>query len=190
MNIGKNHQDRALDASHQSAGDILAVPRYTTAEISKATDVPAETIRTWFKRGVLTLKDEKGLGTAPEAKGLGRKFNAYMAMVIAIMGRLTEGKGGISAELAKQAAFLFSFTGDESRPICGLRREREGQTWLIIRRMKDGIDRCEVESSAVLDMASIFAPEGNRVVILRLDALWKQVFGRLEIIAEYEAIYV
>ena len=104
--------------------DILAQPRFTMAQICNAAGVSAETVRTWFKRNVISLGTEERLGHDPEAVGLGRMLTGYTAMAVAIMARLTivnhrdRETGGYNLEAARDAAYTFVFTAADDRNTC------------------------------------------------------------------------
>lgn len=90
----------------------LAEAIFSIAQIADAADIARDSVKTWFKRGVLTVDSAK-YGQAPEAKGFGRILTGYTGLVIAIMARLTA--SGTDPDTAKMAAYDFVFWGDEER---------------------------------------------------------------------------
>ena len=166
----------------------MAEPLWQVAEIAKATDVPAETIRTWFKRRIISLDDDK-MGEAAEAIGFGRKFSGYMAMTIAIMGKLA---GSMTAEQAKDIAYTFVVGADgPGRWPC--HPFASGETLLVI-----AMDGPRAFTARVVNMLpgdpwldpyKAFGPSSGattRVQIMRLTELWQTVFQRLGIRGELE----
>ncbi len=175
-------------------GDILAQPRFTMAQISNAADASTETVRTWFKRNVITLGDDERLGHAPEAVGLGRMLTGYTAMAVAIMARLTIVKhraretGGYNLEAAWDAASVFVFKSSDERKPCHL--YAEGQTALLI--AKDGrypgarVVNLSVAGTESWDELRQMAQASSQFEILLLDELWQTVFQRLGMRAQLE----
>ncbi|MCB1484674.1 MAG: hypothetical protein KDJ17_07265 [Hyphomicrobiaceae bacterium] len=187
-------QTVAPRVDRQTIEDILAKPRFTIGEVCKASDVSAETVRSWFKRDIISLSDEERLGHDPEAKGLGRMLTGYTAMAVAIMARLTivrhraRQTGGYNLDAAKDAAYTFVFAGSEDRMPCHL--FRDGITAMLI--AKDGrypmarivnLGDAGQESWEQLRKA---AGATAQFEILLLDELWQTVFQRLGIRAELE----
>lgn len=174
--------------------DILARPCFTMAQICSAADVSAETVRTWFKRNVISLGEEERLGHEPEAVGLGRMLTGYTAMVVAIMARLTIVKhrqretGGYNLEAARDAAYTFVFTGSDERKPCRL--FATGLTALLIAKagrypLARVVNLSEARTESWDDLRKM-ANASSQFEILLLDELWQTVFQRLGLRAQLE----
>ena len=91
--------------------DNLAQPNFSIGRVALATGVKAETIRTWFKTGKISL-GATDLDVPQE--GLGRMLSGRTAIAIGIAGALT-GLYEIKTEIAVNAAIKFAHVGDEHR---------------------------------------------------------------------------
>lgn len=176
--------------------DELAEPRYSTADIAKATGVSAETIRTWFKRNVLSF-DRDGMGEDVKRIGLGRNYSAYTALVIAIMGKLTRdgrGRGGMTPDEARAVAYHFLSSSDDRFP--GFIYEH-GETLLVIN--KDGPNGPFVrivnaggngygDAKALRwdELFGLFGGSSNQIEVICLTELWQGVTSLLGIRSQLE----
>lgn len=177
--------------------DLMAVPRFSTKEVADASLVPPETIRTWFKRKILTIDGDRDFGIAPKGIGHGREFSGYTVIIVAIMGRLTGtaagvNKGGITAEAARDAAYQFAFglVDDDREPG---KLYPNGETLLLV--PKDGHEGWKgkvvnVGASAATetwrDLFNEFNSQASQIEILRMDGLWQGAFSRLGVRSEFE----
>ncbi|MDF2371980.1 MAG: hypothetical protein P1V21_14455 [Rhizobiaceae bacterium] len=184
----------AAQQQQNESSDILASARFSPAQIANATGVPVETLRSWFKRGILSLDDEN-MGEGPESIGMGRKLTGYTAMVVAIMGRLTGAmnrnkREGMSLEAARDHAYKFVHAGTEERLPCMI--FADGETLLVIPKNAPDPARARVVQMKMPDkpqtwndINSLF--RGTRQVeILCMTELWQEVFQHLGIRAEVE----
>jgi hypothetical protein len=91
---------------------MLNSPIYSIGQIAAAGDLSPNTIRQWDKDGLL-LRQKDDRIKAPEGAGLPRFYSGRMALMIAIMGRLS--KIGVPPRLARDAGIHFAHLGDEQR---------------------------------------------------------------------------
>lgn len=160
------------------SNDLMAQPLYSTAELAHATGVPAETIRTWFKRNILNFS-QAGMGEDVERVGLGRRYSANTALLVAIMGRLTA--GGMVAADARHAASHFVFASvDERDPGC---LYFTGQTILAIAKDFPGGMQVKVahQTDEAIDYYALFDGKADHIETLRLDNLWYAVVEALDL---------
>ena len=163
--------------------------RFTISQVALATAVPANTIRSWYQRGHLTV----GMTTVdedPKANGHPRFFSSQTAIAIAIVGALTA--YGIAVDRAAAAGIKFAHTGHGGGGAVGAVRQpgelyARGATVLAI-----GTERSEVLNiTGEARFADVFRPRilgsgsGHPVIsYLELDDLVLSVMQRLERIAE------
>ncbi|TAH68259.1 MAG: MerR family transcriptional regulator [Rhodopseudomonas palustris] len=112
----------------KGAGMIdLRVPQFTIGDVSRATGVASETIRSWYKRGILVLGPSD---VSAEETGYARRLSGASAIAIGIIGRLAG--MGVPLELASRAANGFAFTGADGERAPALLFP-EGETLLAIK---------------------------------------------------------
>lgn len=88
--------------------------RFTLSQVSDATGVSVNTIRTWYQRGHFTIgATDRALGN-----GVARLVSGHTALAIGIAGVLVD--MGVPPARAALAGFNFAHTGADERPIGGL----------------------------------------------------------------------
>lgn len=177
---------KKTDEASIAANAALAEPRFTIAEVSAATGIQRDTIRTWFKRGLISVAEE-GIGQDPKVAGYGRLLSGYAAMVVAIMGRLTT--GGVPVQIAKRAAYKFVFSGDDRRSPCRL--FPDGETILVVAKDHGREGICDIRNFGGATgrtdwRALFFLPGIQHVEVLALDDLWCSTFQRLDLRAKID----
>jgi hypothetical protein len=137
----------------------LIAPRFTIANVARATGVSADTIRQWYKREVLTI----GMTDLPAADvGLARLFSGRTALAIGIMGELI--KLRIPPDIAARAAIKFAHTGDGEREPGHL--FPNGETLLVVTLDHQRIVNVDPKTA----LRAIISPSKPTVVLL-LDEL-------------------
>jgi hypothetical protein len=168
---------------------FLQKPQFTVRQVADATGISDGTIRNWFARGILSV-DEKKIGVDPESIGFGRLFTCYTVMLIAIMGRLTQ--GGLPPVEAKEAAKRFVFVSDGERRPCF--PFGDGETLLIVPKgandLQAQVIRGDVDGRELSwrEIYSHFNHRAEQIEILRVTELWQSVFQRLNVRATLENI--
>ena len=169
--------------------------KFTLADVSKATDVPVATIRSWFQRRHMTL----GLSDKSVGAGIARKVTLQTAMAIAITGELVS-KFGLHPRRAATAATVFSHIGapDEDTGIGRI----PGRLWAGP-ELADTVlvilaDDPEGSSSTVLRIprskrfcdvfgTRLFGQHGAQyAIVVVLDELVHQVRARLNLPPDFE----
>lgn len=169
---------KASDVIAEATNDPLAQPRFTTAQVAAAAGMPAETLRTWFKRGVLSLDDDF-VGEAPSSIGFGRHFTGYLAMTVAIMAPLIA--GGMPALAAKRAAYAFVHAGHDKRRPC--HPFEDGRTVLLIPKNTDlpirVINLSDTDPESWSHLLKFGSRRVDQVEVFLVDELWSAVFQKL-----------
>jgi hypothetical protein len=146
----------------------IHVPQFTVSPVAAAADLPAETIRQWYKRGILTIGK---FDAEAEDVGLARYFSGSTAIAIGIMGHLT--RFGVSPTIAARASIEFAHTGDGDRNPGYL--FPTGQTLMMI--FGDG-------KSAILNIdsdtkLSDVLPNGGPATLIELDEIVDRIRVKL-----------
>lgn len=93
-------------------------PKYLISDVARATDVPANTIRSWFARGhVALLETDEAAG----ANGMAHRLSLRSALRIGAMGALVA--QGVDPKRAGIAALRWTDTGEAGRDPGELYRE-------------------------------------------------------------------
>lgn len=102
-------------------------PRFKTSDVAQAANIPAATLRSYFKRGHVPVGDLDK--KQPDGEGLPNLFSLRDALQIAIAADLIA--AGADAAKAFSAAIRFVHTGTEDRLPSHL--FAKGTTWLMFR---------------------------------------------------------
>ncbi len=157
----------------------LTIPRFGFHDLSLATRLPANTIRSWHARGLLVMSqhDRESSG-----RGVAALFSGHTALQVVIMGALT--RLGVPVEKASKAGAAFAHTGESPAKYvsdaCDPSREREpgglfpsGETVLLVgpgdRYTILNVDRATPSEMLVSEVWRI--AEGGAAAILLLDDL-------------------
>lgn len=157
----------------------VGAPRFTLADVAKATDVPVNTIRTWIQRGLLPIGHD---GKANEGDGLPRYVTGRFAFAVAIAGALK--KQGVSAATALEAGLKFSFSGDFQNRLPGfLFTDPDNRTMTMIGVSGKTVRVFAVRhTDSVLDVMKPFLDKDGKFrveTILRVDWLVRRTAVRL-----------
>lgn len=95
--------------------------RKTMAEVESVTGVPANTLRTWYQRGVLFMRESD---SSPAGEGLPRYVSGFSILQIAITGYLVRNLD-MSPKRAATAAAYFAHVGDND----GVMQRMPGELW-------------------------------------------------------------
>lgn len=161
--------------------------KYTLSQVSRATGVAVNTIRTWYQREHFKI----GLSdTIAETNGLAHSVSLRTALAIGLAGKLTQ--MGVAPKRAADAAIKFAFLGSRC-PKTEIERE-PGCLWgdgtaTILTLPADKEYGIQAQFHRIADASDyerifteqLFGPSGTKgATILFLDKFVNQILDRLD----------
>jgi hypothetical protein len=174
--------------------ESLDTPAFTTAEIALAIGIPAETLRTWIKRGDIELVQSEPENQRHPGTGRNRLLSLRRAIHIGLVAELV--KTGLSPSEASTLALHYSDIGDgtaawvgEGEPVItrmpGCLYQKDGPTIFRVFNRRDGkrvasVDRGSVTRNALFVMGGTSV---RSVIAVNMDALDGEIRSALRAIA-------
>ena len=170
-------------------------PRFSTADVADAAGVPAETLRTWIKRGDITLVTSEPDQFTP-GTGRNRLFTFKRTLSVVLTAELL--RLGLAVKTASTLATRFTDTGeavgywgDEEPDLSKTRRPgelfKDDQTIFVVRfPYNDDAPEANVErlKEATKSPFWVGSRKFRSALFVNLDHMVEQVRGKLNVISD------